>query len=150
MRNNPLNSESLLLLSSDLIQNLVAKNAPPKTDLLKKKKKRIRCSPEPNSTTLEKAILVVFELNCLHINGKKNITHTAWTINTNVFSLLKNSKWNQPAQLFGTKQVRMVMSNWGCGQNSREEPVTLGKNLGSEINLPLRPPMPKIPHPLCL
>lgn len=40
---------------------------PPKMDLWKKS---IKCFPEPNTPPLlEKAIIMVFELNCLHMNG---------------------------------------------------------------------------------
>lgn len=44
-----------------------------------------------------------------HEWGEKNLTYTAWTINTIIFNILKNSKWNQLAQLSGAKEVKTVV-----------------------------------------
>lgn len=68
MRDNPQNSGGLLRLSSDLIQNLVAKNAPKKGFVGKKGYDVPRKPTTPS--LLEKGILV-FELNWLHMNGGK-------------------------------------------------------------------------------
>jgi len=92
-------------------------------------KKRIRCSPERTTPSLlEKAILIVFELNWLHMNGGKNITHRAHTVNINIFSLLKNSKGNQPVQCLGAKEVRMVTL-------IREVNTHQGRNLKREVKI---------------
>lgn len=83
------------------------------------------------------------------MRGKKCLTHIAQIINTSIFSLLKNSKWNQLAQFSEAQVVRMVISLIGDVNKSQGKSLKqLVKIYPYEMwdNLPLRPPMPKFPH----